>query len=280
MARMHRVFPELVLDLLCYGPIERGLDASHGGVEFYNLCVDGAALATAADSFAAVEQHVVHEGRLTWDALLQHLDADWAAPDGEHVRRMMRHTPRFGAGGAPADSWAERIAAAFTQAVVAQPTPAGYRMVPGLFSWALNLAMGRDLGATPNGRHAGDAISHGPNPDPGFRKDGAPTALAAAVAAVQPGYGNAGPMQLDLDPGLSREEGGLERVAALVQGHFALGGTQINLNVLDKQQVLDAHRDPMKYPDLVVRVTGFSAYFASLSPEFRQMVVDRLIAES
>ncbi len=69
-------------------------------------------------------------------------------------------------------------------------------------------------------------------------------------------------------------------MAALMQGHFALGGTQINLNVLDKQQVLEAHSDPSKYPDLVVRVTGFSAYFASLSPEFRQMVVDRLIAES
>ena len=50
MEHMHEVFPELVLDLLCYGPIEKGLDASHGGVEFYNLCVDGAALATVADS--------------------------------------------------------------------------------------------------------------------------------------------------------------------------------------------------------------------------------------
>ncbi len=156
MEHMHQVFPELVLDLLCYGPIENGLDASHGGVEFYNLCVDGAALATVADSFAAVEQRVEHEGRLTWDALLQHLDADWAGPDGEQARRMMRNTPRYGAGGARADSWAERIAAAFTQAVVAQPTPAGYRMIPGLFSWALNIAMGkrpgRDAQRPPRGR--------------------------------------------------------------------------------------------------------------------------------
>jgi formate C-acetyltransferase len=152
-------------------------------------------------------------------------------------------------------------------------------MVPGLFSWALTLAMGRELGATPNGRHAGDPISHGPNPDPGFRRDGAPTALAAAVAAVQPGYGNAAPMQLDIDPGIAQEDGGPDKVEALVRGHFALGGTQINLNVLDREQVLAAHRDPSRYPDLVVRVTGFSAYFASLSPEFRQMVVDRLIAE-
>jgi formate C-acetyltransferase len=58
-----------------------------------------------------------------------------------------------------------------------------------------------------------------------------------------------------------------------------LGGTQINLNVMDKQTILEAHQDPSKYPDLVVRVTGFSAYFASLSPEFRQIVVDRIVSE-
>jgi formate C-acetyltransferase len=279
LEHMHQVFPELVLDLLCYGPIERGRDASHGGVEFYNLCVDGAGLATVADSFAAVEQRVEREARLTWPELLRHLDDDWSGPAGERARLMMQRVPRFGSGGSRADYWAERVAEVFTACVSEEPTPHGYRMVPGLFSWALTLAMGREVGATPNGRRAGDPISHGPNPDPGFRKDGAPTALAAAVAAVQPGYGNAAPMQLDLDPGISDEAGGLARVEALVRGHFALGGTQINLNVLSKAQLLEAHQDPSRHPDLVVRVTGFSAYFASLSPEFRQMVVDRLITE-
>jgi pyruvate-formate lyase len=48
---------------------------------------------------------------------------------------------------------------------------------------------------------------------------------------------------------------------------------------MDAEKVLEAHADPAKYPDLVVRVTGFSAYFASLSPEFRQLVVDRIIKE-
>jgi pyruvate-formate lyase len=279
MKYMQHVCPELVLDLLCHGPIEKGLDVSAGGVEYYNLCVDGAALATTADSFAALEKWVEQEKRLTWAQLMHYLDTDWAGPDGERARLMMKRTPRFGSGGSRADEYAVRIADTFTRLVKEKPTPDGYNMIPGLFSWALTIMMGKDVGATPNGRHAGDPISHGPNPDPGFRKDGAPTAMAVAVAAVQPGYGNAGPMQLDLDPGLSKDEGGLERVADLIRTHFALGGTQINMNVMDKEKILEAHRDPTKYPDLVVRVTGFSAYFASLSPEFRQMVVDRIIAE-
>ncbi len=280
LEHMHQVFPELVLDLCSHGPIEKGLDASHGGVEFYNMCVDAAALATVADSFAALEQRVDQEELLSWGALLGHLDSDWAGPDGERARLMMKSISRYGSGGSRADEWAVRTSTAFTQLVKARPTPGGRNLVPGIFSWASTIAMGEGLGATPNGRHAGDPISHGANPDPGFRKDGAPSAMAVAIASVQPGYGNSAPMQIELDPALSVDEGGVDNVADLIKTHMDLGGTQININVMDAEQVLEAHQDPSKHPDLVVRVTGFSAYFSSLSPEFRQLVVDRIIAES
>jgi formate C-acetyltransferase len=279
MAHMHQVFPELVIDLLCHGPIEKGEDASHGGVEFYNLCVDGSALATVADSFAALEQRVEQEGRLTWQEVDEHLKSNLETPGGERARLLMRNIPRYGSGGSRADAWAVKIVEAFTRLVKAKPTPNGFNLMPGLFSWANTIPMGRDVGATPNGRRAGDPISHGANPDPGFRKDGAPTAMAVAIASVQPGYGNTAPMQMELDPGLSRDEAGVQSVCNLIRTHFQLGGTQINLNILDAAKILEAHQYPSKYPDLVVRVTGFSAYFASLSPEFRQLVVDRILTE-
>lgn len=278
MAHMHEVFPELVIDLLCYGPVEKGLDASHGGVDFYNLCVDGSALATVADSFAAIEQRVDHERRMTMAELMQHLESNWAGMAGERARLMMKSIPRYGSGGSRADDYALRISQTFTSMVKAKPTPDGYTLMPGLFSWANTIPMGKVLGATPNGRRAGEPISHGANPDPGYRKDGAPTAMAVAIAAVQPGYGNTAPMQIEFDPGIAKEAGGVEHVANLIRTHFDLGGTQINMNIMDVQKVLQAHQDPGKFPDLVVRVTGFSAYFASLSPEFRQLVVDRILA--
>lgn len=278
IARMYRVFPELVLDLLCHGTIEQGLDATQkGALKYINIGVDGSGLANVADSFAAVEQRVEREKRMTWAELLQHLDSNWAGEEGSRARLMMKTVPRFGHGGTRADEFARRVAQHFTRLVLAKPTPDGHRMIPGLFSWALVIRSGRTLGATPDGRYAGAPIGHGPNPAPGFRKDGAPTALAAAVAAVQPGFGNTAPMQIEFEPSLSREKGGVELVMALIKTHFDLGGTQINMNVLDRAKILEAHKDPSKYPDLVVRVTGFSAYFASLSPEFRQVVVDRIL---
>jgi pyruvate-formate lyase len=60
---------------------------------------------------------------------------------------------------------------------------------------------------------------------------------------------------------------------------YKLGGTEVNLNVINAKTILEAHQHPSKFPDLIVHVTGFSAYFSSLSPEFRQIVVDRIIAE-
>jgi formate C-acetyltransferase len=279
MDHMYRVFPELHLDLLCYGPIEKGRDASHGGVEFYNLSVDAAGLATVADSFAAVEQRIERERRFTWDDLSRLLETDWAGANGEQARLMMKSVPRYGCGSTRADFYGVKLARTFTSLVKEKPTPHGFNLIPGIFSWAATITMGKEVGATPNGRHAQGPISHGPNPDPGFRRDAAPTALAQTVAAVQCGFGNTAPMQIELDPGLSKSREGIDEVMALIRGHFLMGGTQINMNILDKKTILEAHQDPSTHPDLVVRVTGFSAYFASLTPEMRQIIVDRIITQ-
>ena len=67
------------------------------------------------------------------------------------------------------------------------------------------------------------------------------------------------------------------KIAALIKSHFDAGGTQINVNIIDKRMLLEAEKDPSKCPDLIVRVTGFSAYFASLSPEFRHWVIERVV---
>ena len=269
--------PELLLDLLCHGPIEKGIDASGGGVEYYDLCIDGSALATVADSFAALEQRIEIEGATTWPEIFQQLHANFAGGEGERIRLMMNSCQRYGRDGGNGDDWAKRVSQLFSNMVIENRTPEGRLMIPGWFSWSNTISMGKQVTATPNGRRAGEPISHGANPDPGFRYDGAPTAMARAIAAIQPGYGNTAPIQMEIDPGITRDEGGVDKIAALIKTHFQLGGTLFNLNVLDKAKLLAAHEDPSRYPDLVVRVTGFTAYFANLSPDFRQLVVNRLL---
>jgi formate C-acetyltransferase len=272
--------PELLLNLLCHGPIEKGSDITDGGVEFYNMCVDGSGLATVADSFAALEQRIERERVLAWEEILEHVRCDYAGTAGERVRQMMRHSERYGQGDSLGDKWAVEISRLFARLVKERKTPGGRIMIPGWFSWSATIALGQVVGATPDGRHARSPISHGANPNNGFRADGAATAMATAIAAVQTGYGNTCPMQLDLDPGIASDEEGVRKIASLIRTHFRMGGTLFNVNIIDRDKLLAAHKDPAAYPDLIVRVTGFTAYFAALSPQFRQLVVDRIIAGS
>ncbi|HUW85039.1 MAG TPA: pyruvate formate lyase family protein [Phycisphaerae bacterium] len=270
--------PELMLNLLCHGPIEKGVDITDGGVEFYNMCVDGSGLATVADSFAALEQRIQRERVLTWAEVAAHLRNNYVDREGLRVRAMLRGSARYGQGGSLGDEWAVRVSKLFAELVKEKRTPGGRIMIPGWFSWSATIKLGKEVGATPDGRGRGEPISHGANPNNGFRADGAATAMAKAIASVQTGYGNTCPMQLEFSGGLEDEEG-IAKMAALIKTHFDLGGTLFNVNVIDRDKLLAAHKDPWAYPDLIVRVTGFTAYFAALSPEFRQLVVDRIVGE-
>lgn len=269
--------PELILNLLSHGPLEKARDASDDGAEYYNLAIDGAGLAIAADSFAAMETHVEKTGELGWEQLYDAVESDFSGEDGEKVRRILKKTERFGKENSAGEKWALKIRDVFCSAVRKESEPSLRRcFIPGFFSWANTVSFGQTVGATPDGRHAGKPISHGANPSPGFVSDGASLSLAKAIAKIQPGYGNTAPMQWEIDPGMAREEN-CKLIESIIKAHFRMGGTLINVNVMDKNKILEAHRDPSKYPDLVVRVTGFTAYFAMLTPPFRQLVVDRIL---
>lgn len=272
--------PELLLNLLSHGPIEKGLDVSHGGAQYYNMALDCAGLAIVADSFAALEQRIEKEKILSWEDVGQHLFGNFSGPGGKQVRQLLNSSEKYGKGNSLGDKWAKWLNEILVKKVARRTTPMGRKMIPGWFSWADAVRFGKNVGATPNGRKAGQPISHGANPCPGFRKDNALTAMSNAIASVQPGYGNTAPWQLELDIGSALHPNAVDNIMALLQTHFDMGGTLININIVDTATILRAHEKPEDYPDLIVRVTGFSAYFASLSKDFRQLVVDRLIKEA
>ena len=277
--------PELICNLLSQGPVETGDDVTKSA-RYFNMCIDGAGIGTVADSFAACEQRIEREHRITWDALTRQMELNWTDVDGEYIRQMMLHSERYCGGNTLGDKWAVKISRLFTSLVREQvpiirakdPSYSAIQFIPGWFSWSNTLEFGSHVRATPNGRHNGEAINHGANPTYGFRSDGAVTAMANSIAAIQPFYGNCAPVQLELDPEIAATDEGVDKMAAMIRTILETGNTLLNINIIDKHKILEAHKDPSKYPDLVVRVTGFTAYFSMLSPEFRQLVVDRILA--
>lgn len=267
------VTPELIMNLMMENTLERGEDISQCA-ELYTIGVDGAGLATVADSFGAMQTRIEEEKLLTWEQLYDALDSNFA---DERTRLVLNSSPKYCCGDTASDEWAKELTKSWVKNIRAQKMPSGRQLVPGWFSWARTIEYGSKVGATPNGRRCGEPISHGANPNPHFRQDGAPTAQSNGIASVQCGYGNTAPLQIEFDPHVAADEKGVDTVLALIEGHFKQGGTLININVLDGEKLMKANENPEAYPDLVVRVTGFTAYFATLSPQFRQLVVDRFL---
>ena len=77
---------------------------------------------------------------------------------------------------------------------------------------------------------------------------------------------------------IANDPEGIDKMCAMVMGIMKSGNTLLNINIIDAKRILEAHKDPLKHPDLVVRVTGFTAFFAMLSEKFRQLVVDRVMS--
>ena len=269
--------PELILNLFQHGLIEKGVNITDGGANYYNMCVDGSGIAVVADSFAACDARIDREGKLTYAELTKHMSENYGGKDGEYIRQLMQHSPRYCGGNTLGDEWAKRVSDLYTALVrdLNNQHP-GINFIPGFFSWSNTIGLGKTVGATPNGRRHGDPINHGANPNGGFRTDGAVSSMCNSIGMIQPGYGNCAPVQLEFDPGIVNDEEGVDKMAAMIKTIMQTGNTLLNINIIDAAKILEAHKDPFKYPDLVVRVTGFTAFFAMLSPEFRQLVVDRV----
>lgn len=146
---MQRNRPEIVLNLFMHGLIERGLNCSNGGVDILDLNIDGIALTTVADSFAAIEQRVVEEKKLTWDRLFELLDTNYEGAERE--RLMLKNIRRFGSPGSLRPGLGSTHPGLLCSTVhKVLPTRKHHLMiVPGLFSHGDVYAYGKTLEQRP-----------------------------------------------------------------------------------------------------------------------------------
>jgi hypothetical protein len=135
---------------------------------------------------------------------------------------------------------------------------------------------GRGTGALPNGRRSGEAnFADSIAAVPGCDRKGPTAALKSMMHYRQTEACSGFVTQLKFDRSLFCTEKGLHTFVQLAKTYFDGGGQQISVNVLDRETLLAAQKDPDAYPNLVVRVGGYSDYFRNISPELRQNVIDR-----
>ncbi|WP_165703984.1 pyruvate formate lyase family protein [Enhygromyxa salina] len=266
--------PTPLLSILVDGCIEAGRDVTEGGARYDSTGMQGVGLADVADSLTAIEELVVEQGRLSLAELMRAVDLDFR--DHEQLRsRLLDKVSKYGQDHGRPERWAGEVARAYAKEVRRHHNPRGGPYAPGFWSMTTHVGFGARLGALPSGRAAGRPLANGVSPANGADSLG-PTASLLAVTGVGGVHvGNGLALNESLDPQLAGGPSGATIVDALTCGYFAAGGMQIQYNVIDVDELIDAKLYPDRHRGLVVRISGYSAYFNDLTPTMKDEIIAR-----
>lgn len=252
--------------------LDTGKDPLRGGFAVDNYQLLSGSIPTVADSLAAIKEAVFEKRYCTMTELLEALEHNF---DGrEELRQKLLNAPKFGNDDNQVDNIAAAIADDFCRQVEKYPFPYAIQVLPGIYNIDFNL-FASILGATPDGRHAGDAICAHYSPTPGRAKKG-PTAVLRSASKADLARGcAASPVYITLPAGNQAEAPGI--VGALIDGAHNLGLPLISYTYYDRKVLEDAMLHPDRHEDLIVRVWGFNARFIDLDTSLQLHIINRIL---
>ncbi|MFW9785822.1 MAG: glycine radical domain-containing protein [Candidatus Heimdallarchaeota archaeon] len=137
---------------------------------------------------------------------------------------------------------------------------------------------GKALGATADGRLAHKPVANGISPVNGTEKNGLTMTLkSVAYATAEPHLTNGASFNIRLNPSILQTDEGLDQFTSIVDAYLELGGRELQINPISSETLKDAQAHPEKYPDLSVKVTGYSARFIDLTKELQDDIIARTV---
>lgn len=274
-----RLKPLPYLSLIMDNCIEKGLDISAGGARYNHSGPQAVGIGTASDSLTVIKQLVFDEKRVAGAELLSALRANWEGYEPLYALVNSDRMHHYGNNDDYADEIAKYVLATYCKHIEHRPTPHGGAYMPGVYSVTNNVMHGSVIGATPDGRKAGEPVSDciGPVHTQCCSHDRrGPTAIAKSVAKLDHSrIGNGIILNWKFSPSAVSGETGRDDLIGLMDGYFEDNGMQSQFSIVGRETMLAAQKNPEKYKDLVVRIAGYSAYFVELSPELQSDLIGR-----
>lgn len=267
--------PLRVDDCFLDGPVERARSWQLGGTPITTLTVSLVGTATAADCFSAVEHVVLRGDGGSIDSLRAALRADFEG--WEPLRRQCLAAPKFGANDARADAHAARMLNIVLDEIDRLSGLGTSRAVPTFRSLTSDMThrrFGAEMGATPDGRRAGEPISENMSPNPGACRDGL-SSLLRSMARLPFERIQSGALNVRIDPRTTQGDEGLGKLASALRTYFDLGGLQCQLSFASVAELCEARRNPEAHRDLMVRITGYSAVFVDMGQSAQKEIIRR-----
>ena len=274
--RIHaEVLPSPFLSLVIEDCLERGLDVTAGGAHYNFSGVQGVQVANVADSLAAVEQAVFREGWLNAAGLLAALRANYAGQEGLR-QRLIHRAPKYGNDDEGVDAFNRRWANRYCELVEGHPNIRGGSYQPGFYTVSAHVPMGANVGATPDGRKAGQPLADGGLSPTAGRDLRGPTAVLRSVSKPDLSLATNGTLlNMKFLPSFFANAQALETFVSLLRGFSELHIPHVQFNVVSASTLRHAQSNPDEYRSLVVRVAGYSAYFTELDRDLQDEIIRR-----
>lgn len=230
---------------------------------------------TAADSLAAIKKTVYDEKTLSWEQVLHALEVNFKGE--EMVRQRLIHAPSYGNDDPYVDQIAKRIDRAAVDYASKNAEYLGIKMDLRYVSQSANVPFGKVVGATPNGRFAGAAVADGSSASQGADQKGPTSVLMSNYRTKNTDYANRASRLLNVkfSPSAVNGREGLEKIAAFIKAWCYLKLWHLQFNIINRETLLKAQKDPDSYRSLLVRVAGYSAYFVELTPDLQMDIIQR-----
>ncbi len=270
----HRPTP--FLSIVVDGCIESGTEINAGGARYNSTGCQGVGLADVIDSVTAIDKIVYKDKKLSLSELIAAVDGNFAQHRDLRTY-ILNKVPKYGENKELSDHYTKIISGMYSQAVMQFKNSRGGSYFPGLWSMTTHIAFGARMPALPSGRLAGEALSNGVSPCNGRDHRGPTAALSSASHIDNRFITNGYALNQKFDMNFLKDEAGSVLLDSIILGFFKKGGMQVQFNIVDDSILKDAKAHPEKYPDLVVRVSGYSAYFNDLTEAMKDELIDRTL---
>ncbi len=268
-----RYMPAPFLSLLIDDCIAKGKDYHDGGARYNTTYIQGVGLGTITDVMTALKHHVYDHQTVTMADLLAALGDDFEGQ--ERLRQTLLHrTPRYGNDDADADAVMVDLFEAYYDAIDGRRNTRGGTYHINLLPTTVHVYFGSVVGATPDGRRAGQPLAEGISPVQGADRHG-PTAVLKSAAKMDHVRTGGTLLNLKFSPQLLQSDEALDKLVQLIRTYFKLDGHHVQFNVVDAATLRAAQADPGQYRDLIVRVAGYSDYFCDLGRVLQDEIIAR-----
>jgi formate C-acetyltransferase len=260
--------------------IERGLDIEWGGGRYNSAGMLQVGTSNTGNSLAALKRTLFEDKTLSAEqighALQSNFEDSSSEPPGEKIRRILLDVPKYGNDDDFADLLVKEVFEFAAEEITNHRVwTTGARCTTEEGHVTAHIALGKLCGAAPDGRKAGTPVNEGLSPAQGTDVQG-PTATLKSVAKLNHTLCAGGTLlNQKFNPVVFESAEQLRKLASLLRTYFALGGMHIQCNVISAEVLRDAQKHPENYPNLLIRIAGYSASFTSLERAIQDEIISR-----